>query len=92
MKVKYILINGNKRTAKQAFINGDFIVWTDESVKRAFSFGNGTMEDFIRFSVDNVSYSTNIDLETLTYIDTGKPCNIDRKTINQIFSKYNVNQ
>ena len=92
MNIKYIRIQGNKDKASLAFCEGCFIAWTNKNVKNAFAFGNGTIKELKRFASDNVNYETIIDIDTLTYVDTGKPCNLDRKTINQIFSKYNVNE
>ena len=31
--------------------------WTEEKIKRAFNFGNGTMKDFKRFIHNNKKYS-----------------------------------
>jgi len=92
MSAKYLLIQGNKKAAKQALIDGWFFTWTAENLKNAFSFGNGTIDDFRRFARDNAGNSTHIDLETLTYIDTGKPANIDRETVNRAFSLYHIEE
>jgi len=92
MKTKYIRISGNKKQAKTTFEKGLFIPWTMENIKNAFSFGNGTIKDFKRYAADNAKNETCIDIDTLTYIDTGNPCDLDRKTINRIFSKYNVKE
>lgn len=90
MNIKYIRIQGNKNKANRAFCEGCFIVWTNKNVKSAFAFGKGTIKELKRFAIDNATYETIIDIDTLTYVDTGKPCDIDRKTINAIFSKYQV--
>lgn len=86
MDVKYILISGNKKEARKNFILGMFYTWTEDNLKNAFSFGKGTIEDFRRFAIDNAGNSTHIDVNSLTYIDNGKKCDIDRKTINDVFS------
>lgn len=40
----------------QAIKDGYFNVWTDERIKKAFNFGNGTKADFNRYKEDNKSY------------------------------------
>jgi hypothetical protein len=90
MKAKYILIQGNKKNARNSFLNGDFFTWTAENLKSAFAFGNGTMKDFSRYSRDNAGNSTHIDIKTMKYIDTGKPCDITRAEIDAVFHKYGI--
>lgn len=90
MKAKYIIINGTKKEARAKFKNGEFFTWTDENLKNAFSFGNGTLKDFSRFARDNAGNTTAVNIESLKYIDTGKPCDITRAEIDAFFHKYGI--
>ena len=42
------------KTKCEAFINGDYVEWTKEKVKRAFNFGEGTTKDLIKYANDNL--------------------------------------
>ena len=92
MRAKYLLIDGNKRIARKIFIDGWFITWNENSVKNAFAGGRGTIKDFERFARDNAGNSTHIDIDTMTYIDTGKPADIDKSLIYDVFSKYCIDE
>lgn len=48
-------IAGRKyKNAKEAIFDDSWQPWDDARIKRAFSFGNGTMADFKRFCKDNL--------------------------------------
>lgn len=85
---KYVMIQGGKKTARQKFIEGDFFTWTDENLKNAFQFGNGTIKDLQRFIKDNINNTTVIFVDSLQYVDTGKPSDIDRATLIDTFYKW----
>ena len=36
--------------------NGDFNIWDDERIKKAFNFGNGTRQDFFEYMKNNKKY------------------------------------
>ena len=46
--------NGNLNAALKA---KDGILWTDEKIKAAFNFGNGSMSDFKRYISNNRRYA-----------------------------------
>lgn len=49
--------NGDTPASRQKAINeGFFIAWTEELIRNAFSFGNGTEADFKRYMNDNKHY------------------------------------
>lgn len=45
--------NGN---LKQCIQEKDVIIWTDERIKKAFNFGNGTIKDLNRYMHDNKEF------------------------------------
>ena len=42
---------------QKAIASGDGIPWTQERIKRAFKFGNGTPDDLRQYMTDNAAYS-----------------------------------
>ena len=42
---------------KKAVAENDGVKWTQERIKAAFNFGNGTPEDLRRYMADNAAYS-----------------------------------
>ena len=90
MKTKYIIIGDNKKNARQAFLDGDFMTWTDKNLKDAFNFWQGTIKDFKRFLKDNAGNTTAIYIDSLNYIDSDKPCDITRTDIESVFFKYGI--
>ena len=90
MKAEYLIIDGNKATARVNLESGMFFTWTDENLKNAFAFGNGTMKDFQRFAKDNAKNTTCIEIGTLKYIDTGKDSNMTRRDLESVFAKWNI--
>ena len=47
----------------QAIKDGYFNVWTDERIKKAFNFGNGTKKDFNRYKEANKSYCKILEMD-----------------------------
>lgn len=90
MTAKYLLVQGNKNNFVKAMEEGFFHTWTEENLKNAFAFGNGTLKDFKRFAKDNILNSTHINLETMTFIDNDKPVNISKDFIEKCFQKWQV--
>jgi hypothetical protein len=36
---------------------GNYNIWDDKRIRAAFNFGNGTMNDMIRYMMDNAPYA-----------------------------------
>lgn len=41
---------------QRAIKQKDGIIWTDQKIKKAFNFGNGSKKDFKRYMSDNKKY------------------------------------
>lgn len=64
-KTMYIEVDNRqakKTSVKQAIKDGYFMVWTPERMKKAFSNGHGTFEDFNRYKNDNKPYCVIIEM------------------------------
>lgn len=49
-------------STEKAIVNGYFVAWDNKRIKNAFNNGNGTIEHFRRYTLNNMQFCYYIDM------------------------------